>query len=163
MVSVPPQVSVIVHLVPRALADELRPRVRKCPFTFENSVRLRFFGAPPGGSRRLHLPRPPPRIESVVRGFLRVCAGVNIAPRNSPCWSGLPVPAEVSSATVPLVVSKIDPSGTCAPAASVTNLREPLRLTRTFPLTTLALIVFPIVGAGSARGPTVIACTCFGD
>ena len=68
------------HFVPRTVADEFRPRVRKWPLTLENSVRRRFaaarapgFAAPPFGSFVLHPPRPPPFIESVVSGFFFVC------------------------------------------------------------------------------------------
>ena len=40
LVSVPSQRSVIFHLVPRTVADELRPRVRKRPRVFARSRRI---------------------------------------------------------------------------------------------------------------------------
>src|SRR4051794_41225964 len=94
VVFVPAQVSVIVHFVPRTVADELRPRVRKRPFTLENSERPRFFrfAEPPAGTRRPHAPSPPPLIEIVVREFLRGCPTVKTPPPNSPCCAGLPAP-----------------------------------------------------------------------
>ena len=51
-VSVPAQVSVIVHFVPRTVAELLRPRVLNLPRALPNSFRLRFRAAePPRGTQ----------------------------------------------------------------------------------------------------------------
>jgi hypothetical protein len=82
VVRVPVHVSVMVHEVPRAVAELLRPRVRKLPFTLLNSARrrLRFaaptLGEPPGGSFEQAL-SPAPVIETVVSGFFVLCPTVN--------------------------------------------------------------------------------------
>src|SRR3954469_8171744 len=91
VVFVPEHVSVTRHFVPRTVAELWRPRVRKRPFTDENSVRRRVraapadaFGAPPFGTFALHALSPAPTIDSVVRRFLLVCCTWNCPSLNDP-------------------------------------------------------------------------------
>src|SRR4051794_3672558 len=71
------QVSFWTHVVPRTVAELLRPRVRNRPFPLPKSVRLRLratttLRAPPRGTFDLHLPRLSLAI-SEVSGLLAAC------------------------------------------------------------------------------------------
>src|SRR3954452_13117747 len=116
-VFVPAHVSVTLHFVPRTVAVEFRPRVRKCPLTLENRVRRRLravvaaagLRAPPFGSFALQLSSPPPTIEIVVKGFFLDCAARNWPRLNVPRWVAPFALVANGSATCPLVVSSTEP------------------------------------------------------
>src|SRR5438309_486814 len=113
------------HLVPRTVALELRPRVRKWPWALPNSLRRRTLAAePPRGTRLLHDDRPPPCIESCVSGFFRDCESRNVPPLKLPAWN-FDTPgffeAEDSRFTVPCEVSSVDPIGIVLACVSLTK------------------------------------------
>jgi hypothetical protein len=144
------QLSSVVQLVPRTVALELRPRVRKRPWALPNS-RRRLFAAPVTGLFALaavaHPLKSPPVSFRSVRPSL--CWLTTNAPfENTPLWVPFDRLALVSR-TLPFVVSIRAPS-LIAVALRSLNSRLPRGFTFTTPPAGLTTTVWRSFGLGAA-------------
>src|SRR4051812_22786159 len=131
-VVVPEQLSLTRYCVPRTVAVELRPRVRKRPFTFENSLRegrrrAAVASADPARARGLlqsRLKFPPPIITAVVSGDAFDCLVRNTPLLKLPfCVTVPPLFAAIVMLDVPFDASRIEPTGMLSSLPSSRNGR----------------------------------------
>src|SRR3954452_6688604 len=129
-VVVPEQLSLTRYLVPRTVAVEWRPRVRKRPFTFANGRgegRLRAAVTPAEPARAFgflqsRLKFPPPSMFAVVSGEAFDCLVMNTPRLNCPFCVVVPFLFEaIVMLEIPRVASRIEPTGMLSSLPSVRN------------------------------------------
>src|SRR5262245_28680523 len=178
LVSVPSQRSAVIQIVPRTVAAERLPRVRKRPLALAlslRSVRLESLAAEARLPRFLVvqlLKLEPFNLSSVrpLSRFLRDCSTWNRPALNLPSWVFWPAPVALTISTVPRLVSRNDPTGIWRSSVSGSKCRPfwdaparaerappPGTAMRTVPEIRCTFTARPSTGAGRPGGGGAVA------